>query len=517
MEKKEKKRRFQMPSAYVIVFIALLVVVVLTYFIPVSIHHPDTGEVVYNAILDENGAVVPDAGPQPYGIWDVILAPIKGFQDASNVGIALLMAGGFLSVLTATGGLDAGIGKMLQVLKGAPLIALMNLVFALMGTIFGFWEETLAFGLVVIPIFVRAGYDVMMGMAVMFLGATVGNMASVVNPFATGAAVAAIGDPNLTMGSGIVLRMVLFVAMYLLSTVLLIRYGAMVKAHPERSALYQVEGIKTGVDSDAALPPMTKKRIASIVLFVLMILLLVVGYIPWADIGGENISNIINAPIRALGKIPVLGSILGAGHMTPLGEWGFDEFSVLFFGGALLLLVINRLKLQDFIDQFLDGAKGLLGVVIVLSISRGIGVVMGDSSQGMSVTLVYWISNALAQLPQWVFAVVAVIAYVCIGIAMQSTSGVSGISMPILGAVAAALFAGSAIGSEGGGIVLISAFTIGLNFMCLIYPGAEVLGVSEIYGVPYSNYLKFMLKHAIPLLLIATIILSLAPYIGLVF
>ncbi|MDL2225769.1 hypothetical protein LJC20_06205 [Eubacteriales bacterium OttesenSCG-928-M02] len=512
-----KKKRFQMPSAYVIVFIALLVVVLLTYFIPVSIHHPDTGEVVYNAILDENGEIVQDAGPQPYGIWDIIIAPIKGFQDASNVGIALLMAGGFLSVLTATGGLDAGIGKMLKVLKGAPLIALMNLVFALMGTVFGFWEETLAFGLVVIPIFVRAGYDVMMGMAVMFLGATVGNMASVVNPFATGAAVAAIGDPNLTMGSGIVLRMVLFLAMYLLSTALLIRYGAKVKANPERSVLAHVDGIKTGVDNNAALPEMTGKRIASIVLFVVMILLLVIGYVPWADIGGEGVSNFVNAPIRALAKVPLLGNILGATHITPLGEWGFDEFSVLFFGGALLLLIINRLKVQDFIDQFLDGAKNLLGVVIVLSISRGIGVVMGDSSQGMSVTFVYWISNALSHLPQWVFAVFAVIAYVGIGIAMQSTSGVSGISMPILGAVAAALFAGSAIGSEGGGIVLISAFTIGLNFMCLIYPGAEVLGVSEMYGVPYSSYLKFMLTHAIPLLLLATVILSLAPYVGLVF
>lgn len=506
-----------MPSAYVIVFFALFVVIVLTHFIPVSTHDPITDEVIYNAIVDESGNVIKNSGPQPYGLWDLIIAPVKGFQNASNVGIALLVAGGFLSVLTATGGLDAGIGKMLSVLKGAPLIALMNLVFALMGTVFGFWEETLAFGLVVIPIFVRAGYDVMMGMAVMFLGAIVGNMASVVNPFSAGAAVAAIGDPSLSMGSGILLRMVLFVSMYLLSTALLIKYGAKVKSDPSQSVLAHVHGVKSGVDSKSELPEMTGKRTASVILFAAMILLLIVAYIPWSDIGGTRISDIINSPILALASVPVLGEILGASHITPLGQWSFNEFSVLFFGGAIALLLINRIKLEDFIDQFISGARGLLGVVIVLSISRGIGVVMGDANQGMSVTFIYWISGTLAALPQWVFAVFAVLAYVCIGVVMQSTSGAAGISIPILGAVAAALFATSAIGGEGGSIVLISAFTIGLNFTCLLYPGAEVLGVSQLYGVPYGTYVKFMLVHALPLLLLATIILSIAPYIGLVF
>lgn len=114
----------------------------------------------------------------------------------------------------------------------------------------------------------------------------------------------------------------------------------------------------------------------------------------------------------------------------------------------------------------------------------------------------------------WVFAV---LAYMGIGLALQSTSGVAGISMPILGAVAAALFMGSAIGSIGGDIILISAFAIGLNFMTIIYPGAVNLGTCELFGVPYNSFLKYMLKYAIPLLLVATILLSIAPYIGLVF
>jgi len=514
----KKKPRFKMPSAYVIVFAVLIIVVILTYFIPVSVHDPETGEVVYNAMLGEDGEVIHDAGPQPGGIWDVLMAPVKGFQSASNVGIALLMAGGFLSVMNATGGLEAGIGRMLKKLKGGVLIALMNLVCALMGTVFGFWEEILAFSLVVIPMFVLAGYDVMTGMAVLFIGATVGNMAAVVNPFATGAAVAALSSEDLTMGSGIVLRMVIFILLYVISTVMLMRYGARVKADPKKSALAGVEGVKSSADGELKqLPDMTPKRAASAILFVVMIAILIIGYIPWKDLGGQQASDIVNAPFIAMEGVPVLGDIFGAGHVTPFGEWGFNEFSVLFFAGSLILLIINRMPIDDFIKSFLDGAKDLLGVVIVLAIARGIAIVMGSAQEGMSVTLVYWISTALAEIPQWTFALFAVGAYLLIGLALQSTSGVAGISMPILGAVAAALFAGSAIGTTGGEVILISAYAIGLNFMCLLYPGAVNLGTSEMFGVPYSDFLKFMLKYSLPLLIVSTVFLLLAPYIGLVF
>lgn len=517
-KKAHKLKLPKMPSAYVIVFVVLILMVLLTYFIPVSIHDPETGEVIYNAKFSQEGEIIRDAGPSPMGLWDILNAPVAGFQEASNVGIALLMAGGFLSVMAATGSLEAGIGCMLKKLKGSALIVLMNLVFALMGAVFGFWEEILPFSLVVIPMFLMAGYDVMMGMAVLFVGATVGNMCAVVNPFATGAAVAALGSPDLTMGSGIVLRLVLFVVLYGVSTLMLLRYGAMVKAHPEKSDLAHVKGAKSAQDGEKKeLPPMTPRRAISALLFVLMIVLLLIGYVPWESIGGPQLGQIISAPQRFLQSVPILGDFLGASSATPFGSWGFEEFSVLFFAGSLLLMIINKIKAEEFIQQFLSGAKDLLGVVMILSIAKGIAVVMGTPQQGMSVTFVYWISNALQNTPLWIFGILAVLAYLGIGLAMQSTSGVAGISMPILGAVAGAQFAATAIGSQGGEIILISALAIGLSFMCIIYPGAVNLGVSEMYGVPYGTFLKSMLKYAIPLLILATVLLSIAPYIGLVF
>jgi len=524
---KKAKKKFKMPSAYVIVFIVLVLITLLTYFIPPSVHEKGTKDVVYNAMLKETvdattqettTEIVRDVGPQPYGIWDILRAPVLGFAAAADVGIALLMAGGFLSVMSLSGGLEAAIGKMLTKLKGSPLIIVMTLASALMGTVFGFWEEILAFSLFVIPMFVLAGYDVMLGMGVLFMGATVGNMAAVVNPFATGTAISTLNVDGLTMGNGIILRMILFLVMFVVCAFMLVRYGAKVKAHPEKGELANVPGVKTSADGGDGhqMPAMTKKRAASAALFILMIIVLIVGYIPWKNIGGQGLSDIVNAPILGLQKLGIVGEIIGGKDITLFGDWGFHEFSILFFAGAILLLIINRMKMDDWLDAFLSGAKDLLGVVIVLSIAKGIGIVMGTAEEGMSVTLVYWISGLLSGIPTWVFPIVAVGAYLLIGLALQSTSGVAGISMPILGPVAGALFAATAIGSIGGQVLLISAFTVGLNFMCLLYPGAVNLGVSEMFGVPFSNYIKFMTKCAIPLLIVATIVLSIAPMLGLV-
>jgi len=515
MDKNTAKKKFKMPSAYIIMFIALFIVVVLTYFIPVSVRDVNTGDVIFNAMFDADGHVVREAGPQPGGLWDLLMAPIQGFQEASAVGIALLMAGGFLKVMSTTGSLEAGIGKLLNKLKDGWLIAMMTLVCALMGTVFGFWEEILAFSLVIVPMFVFAGYDVMMGLAVLFIGASVGNMASVVNPFATGAAVAAIGNPDLTMGSGIILRIVLFVAMYIVAAIMLVRYGTKIKADMTKSALHGVSGVRSSPDGrQQEIPEMNRKRMISTILFVVMIIMLIMGYVPWHDLGGETLSNIINAPFHGLASIPLVGHIFGASHITALGDWGFNEFSLLFLLGAIILKLINGINIDDFIKDFIDGSKDLLGVVLILGIARGISIVMGSSTSGMSVTLVYWISNALASVPIWTFAPFTVLAFMAIGLALQSTSGVAGISMPILGAVVAALFAAQSVGEVGGGIILISAFTIGLNFTGLLYPGATTLGTIDMYQVPYDKYLKFMFAYGLPILIVGVVLLTLASATG---
>ncbi|WP_423364502.1 YfcC family protein [Mycoplasma sp. P36-A1] len=505
-------KKFKMPSAFTIVFIALLITAILTYFIPVSVFDAETGKVVVKAVFDESDNIVNlgGAGTQPAGVWDFVQAPIQGFQNASDVAIALLIAGGFLNVLNYTGGLEAGIGKLLNKFTGAVLIAVMTTIFALLGTVFGLWEEIPAFAVVIIPLFVIAGYDVMTGIGVLFVGATVGNMASVVNPFSVGAAVAALGNPELSLGSGIILRIIIFVVLNTIATFYLIKYANSVKKFPEKSIIAELDDVNSLTDDNQSeLPEFNRQRFLSALVFILIVVFMIIGYIPWSEFG---LSDIVNAPITALNQIPVIGSK----NFTPFGEWYFNEFSFLFFIGAFFLKIINKIPEAKFFKLFLDGSKDLLGVVVVLGIARGISILMGSKTSGMSVTLVYWISEAMANVPLWVFAIVAIFAFMAIGVFLQSTSGVASISMPILGAVAAAIFAATSSGEIGGQIILMSAFTIGLNFTSCIFPSATVMGTLELVNVPYNYYLKFVLKIYILLTIVGGLIISIAPYIGLV-
>lgn len=513
-------KKFKMPSALVIVFLFLMVVAVLTWFIPTSVAVTDESgvtSVIYNAAFDAEGNVVENAGPSPAGLWDVLMAPIKGFQASSDVGFSILISGSFLGIMNYVGALDAGIGALLKRFSGKSLITILMLVFALMGTVYGSWEELPAYALVVIPLFVKAGYDVLTGIGVLFIGAAVGNMASVVNPYSTGAAVAAIGNPDLSLGSGIALRILLFVVLYLVALFLMLRYAEKVKA--DKSASY-VAGlpVKTLVDENQTqLPELTPRRKWSLAVFFVMIFLVVMGYIPWSAIaaGEGTLYDVVNAPAAFLSQVAILGNLLGAGSATYFADWYFDEFSIVFLGGSIVVAFINKMSEAEFVRQFIKGAEELLGVVMVLAVAKGIALMMGSSTYGMSLTFVYWIQNLLQSVPIWAFVIATVAAYILIGVFLQSTSGVSGITMPILGAVAMALYSTSAFGAVGGQVMLISAFTLGLNFVSGFYPSATVMGVIELANVPYNNFFKFMMRTFIPLLILGSIVISVAPYLGL--
>lgn len=520
-----KKKKFEMPTALTIVGIFLLVVAIMTWFVPTSVVTiNDVGERVihYNSAFSGDGSIIENVGTNPAGIWDIFLAPIRGFIDSSDVTIAILVSGGLLAILNYVGALDAGISKLLDKYSGSTLIVLLMLVFALMGTVYGSWEELPAYAIIIIPLFVKAGYDVMTGTMVIILGATIGNMASVVNPYSVGAAVAAIGNPELSLGSGILLRLILFVSMFALGTFLLLRYANKIKKDPSASCVAGCKNIKTvigGNDSGSVEKlEYTKPRKWSIIVFGITILFCVAGYIPWDAIPmgeGKTAFDVINA-LQYKMQGTFIGNFLGMNSYTEYGWWYFNEFSAMWFIGSMIIAKINKLSEKEYVREFTRGASELVGVVFVLAMSRGIALLMGTRTAGMSITFIYWLQELITSVPVWAFALAAVGIYMIIGIFLQSTSGVSGITMPIFGAVAVALFAATSLGSVGGQIILISSFTVGLNFMCGIYPGATQMGILDMTNAPFDVYLKLMLKLLLPVLLLAIVIISIAPYLGLI-
>ncbi len=518
----KSKKKFQMPSSMVLLFFVLIFVAVLTWFIPTSVVTKEDGVRVihYNATFDADGNVVENAGTSPAGLWDIFMAPIRGFAKGADVSASILVSGAFLAILNCSGALDAGIGALLKKHGGKKLLALLMLVFAVMGTIYGAWEEFPAYALVIIPLCVKAGYDALTGFEVLFIGGVIGNMASVTNPYSTGVAVSAINNPELSLGTGILMRLVLFVVLYVVGTFFVLRYAERVRKDPTHSAIYGMEVNDLTSEAQNELPELTGRRKASIITFGIIVAIIIIGYIPWASIscGDQTLYEIVNHPqIWLMEHVPALGNFLGLNNFSWWGDWYFDEFTFMMLVGSVIVAAINKMSLKDFSREFVSGARSLVSITLVVGVSRGISLVMGSGTSGMSVTFVYWIRNMLSGVPVWLFALAAVATYCVSALFIQGTSSTAGITMPILGAVALTLFADSQIGSAGGQMLLISCFTLGLNFTASgIYPEATKMGVLELTNIPYPTYVRHALKSLLPMLLAGTLLLMISPYIGLI-
>ena len=88
----KSKKKFQMPSSMVLLFFVLIFVAVLTWFIPTSVVTKEDGVRVihYNATFDADGNVVENAGTSPAGLWDIFMAPIRGFAKGADVSASIL-------------------------------------------------------------------------------------------------------------------------------------------------------------------------------------------------------------------------------------------------------------------------------------------------------------------------------------------------------------------------------------------------------------------------------------------
>ena len=124
---------------------------------------------------------------KPQNFTDFIKSPIKGIIEAADIIFLVLIIGGLIGIINSTGAFDAGIFWLAKTLQGHEyiLIILVTLLVALGGTTFGFAEETIAFFPILIPVFLAAKYDALVGVACIFIGSAVGTMCSTINPFST--------------------------------------------------------------------------------------------------------------------------------------------------------------------------------------------------------------------------------------------------------------------------------------------------------------------------------------------
>lgn len=423
-----------------------------------------TNGAIYKPISIPNTYTNVDANPQ--GFFEFVKSPIKGIIEASDVIFLVLFIGGLIGIMNLTGAFDAGILWMSDVLKGREyiLIILTTTLVASGGTTFGFAEETLAFIPILIPVFIAAKYDAMVGIACVFLGSSVGSMCSTTNPFAV---IIASDAAGINWTTGLYGRVLMFCICNTISILYILRYAKKVKNDATKSIIFdqKVEMEKLfGGKNDNPILELTPRLKIIIFIFTACFIIMVIG--------------------------------------VSMLDWWFTEMSSVFFVGAILIGFVAKIKENDFVNAFSKGAGELLGVAFIIGIARGVSILMKDGA--ISDTVLYNTSALTEGMDKGIFVNALFFIYNGLSFFIPSSSGMAVLSMPIMSPLADTV----GIGRE----AIVNAYLYGMGIFGIINPTGLILATLGIVKIGFDKWLKFVWPLVIILTLISMVFLTVSVY-----
>ena len=505
----EPKRGFKFPTAFTVLFFVLVLVWILTFIIPPGTYSyvscdagspkPIPGtfhDINVNLSVQErlydlwvspvNGLygirtpseVVSDPNPDLLKKGQAACGTTAGKQVPAEIVTApgntgpynsgdlagavqvfffVLAIGAFITVTIKTGALDAGIGRVTNRFRkrGLLLIVILMAIFSVGGTTYGMAEETLGFYAIILPVIVGLGYDRMVGVGIIMVGAGVGTLASTVNPFATGVASDAAG---VALGDGIGLRLIMYAVFTALAVLYVLRYARRVKDDPARSLLPAVAGDEAPASEPTGPPePMTGRQKTVLWIFGLTFGLMIFSVIPWGDFSSS------------------LESIT-------LG-WYFPELAALFIVGAVLVGLVGGLGEEGTVTGIISGAGDFIGAALIIAVARGVTTIMNNS--GITDTVLHALEGAVSGLSSGAFAVVMYLVNIPLAFLVPSSSGHATLAMPIMAPLGD--FAGVSRA------MVVTAYQSASGWMNLFTPtSAIVMGGLALSKVRYDRYLRFV-------------------------
>jgi uncharacterized ion transporter superfamily protein YfcC len=465
------KRKFAMPSAYTILFALIVLTAIATWIIPAGTYDVDAeGSPVpgtYHEVDATPARILVDSLEAPinglYGIEDAETGNIDVFNSgelfgAIDVALFILVIGGFIGITMKTGAIQAAIAKLVDRLHGREklMIPVLMTVFAVGGTTFGMAEESLAFYVLIITVMIAAGYDAFVGALVILLGCGIGVLGSTVNPFATGIA---SGFADVPLSDGVVGRLVTLVVGLAIGIWFVLRYAERVRRDPSASVVYDMKDdnerhFSAATDESGEIV-LTGRHKLVLGLFGAAFAVMVYGVIPWEDL---NIG------------VPTLW-------------WWFPEMTASFLLFAILIGLAGRMSENELTTTFVDGARDLLGVALIIGIARGITVIMNNGQ--ITDTVLHWAEEALGDVGEAGFAVVMYLLFLPLSFLIPSTSGLATVAMPIMAPLAD--FAGADRS------LVVTAYQSASGLINLVTPtSAVVMGGLAIARVPYDRYVRWV-------------------------
>ena len=399
------------------------------------------------------------------GPKEFFYSPIKGIADSLEIILFVLLIGGLIGIVNYTGAFDAGVSWLADRMHGREkwLIVLITCLIALGGTTFGLAEETIAFYPILIPIFLAAGYDALVGVAAIYIGSAIGTMCSTTNPFS---AIVASDAAGISWTTGIIGRVFMLVFCTGFCLWYIIRYAEKVRKDPSQSLIFsqkaEIEAIF--LKSSDEKPEFTLRKGLVLLSFALCFVVMIAG-------------------------------------VSTFG-WYFEEMILVFIIGTLITGIIAWIGEAKLVEEFMRGAKDLLSVALIIGLARGIGILLENGL--VSDTLLYYSSGMVEGMPKGIFVNVMMFLYAGLSFFIPSSSGMAILTMPIMAPL------GDVV--EVGREHIINSYQYGMGLMAFITPTGLILASLAMVNVTYDKRLKFVMPLLVYLTIITMLVMTVLVY-----
>lgn len=456
----------KIPSAFVILFLIICAVCVLTYLIP-------SGEFQRTMV---NGRNVVVAGSFTYlektskmtvDLWGLFKAIPVGMVAAGPVMMIVFLAGGMFKILERTKVIENVIGIIIRnvgisATSKQLMLVVLTFVFGFFGAVVGF-ENVIAFVPLGIMVALSMGYDLMVGAAIVIGGVAVGFGTSPINPYSIGIAHAIA---ELPIFSGMGPRTLYCIICLLILIHHISRYMKKIEKNPELSL---VKGVSTeGLTID-------KARIHEYSL----------------DTRGKLVLLLFASFIVVI----VFGVVQ---H-----NWYLTEISALFVLYAILFGLIARFSADEIANTFVQGASEIAGGAMIVGFARTIMVILDQGKIGD--TIINTLAAPLVNFPPTISAILMTLVQGVINFFVPSGSGQAMATMPIIIPLSDLIGVNRQIA--------VQAFQMGDGFLNLIIPtSGGLLAMLALARVPFDKWCRFSIPLVVKCLLAGWVFLIIATY-----
>ena len=435
------------------------------------------------------------------GVADLLLNYFSiVLQNFSYIVLFALAVGGFYGILNKTGSYKKLLDSIVTKIKplGKKFIYLVIILFAIITSMTGMTIPLFVFIPFIVAIILLLGYDKLVALTATVASIVVGYIGGVfvnfVNPntYGTNTYEEFVGLDS-KFANTFPKLLLLFAGIALL----IFFVNKHIKSVEEKKVKYELNDDSELLISEVKGNYKDIKTWPLITILSILFIILVIGIIPWSQLFNITVFTDFHTWLTGLSikKFAVIPSIISSG-LPALGEWTssgnpmavYVYISMLLVFVSFIIALVNKVKFNDAIDNFVEGTKKMLPTAIVITIAYTVLVCAFNNG---------FLEVLITKYGKFNYGVSSLLAFFGCILNVDTTWIVAGAFSPIVKLITdESIYSSVAVLLQG---IYGLAMLVGPTSLILI------IGLTY-FDVPYTTWLKYIWRFILALVILVALV-----------